>query len=102
LKATGSSAGKLIGAATQSGFLTDTRYTTILDREFNYLTAEYEMKWNAIEGSPGASNFSESRRARCVRESAPAGRPERGPRTDVLLTGRGHRQQVSNPGYPQT
>jgi endo-1,4-beta-xylanase len=58
LQAAGRAAGKLIGAATQSGFLGDARYSPVLGREFDYLTAEYEMKWNAIEGSPGNDNFS--------------------------------------------
>lgn len=58
LKTAGSAAGKLVGAATQSGFLGDGRYAEVLDREFNYLTAEYEMKWSVVEPSPGVHNFS--------------------------------------------
>src|SRR4029079_12455282 len=50
-------AGKLVGAAVQSGLLADGRYGGVLGRHFNYLTAEYEMKWDAIERSRGASNF---------------------------------------------
>jgi endo-1,4-beta-xylanase len=51
------SAGKLMGAAVQSGLLGDGRYSGVLGRHFNYLTAEYEMKWDAIERMRGANNF---------------------------------------------
>ena len=50
-------AGKLVGAAVQSGLLADGRYGGVLSRHFNYLTAEYEMKWDAIERTRGANNF---------------------------------------------
>jgi endo-1,4-beta-xylanase len=33
------------------------QYSGVAGREFNYLTAEYEMKWNVIEPSSGAQNF---------------------------------------------
>jgi endo-1,4-beta-xylanase len=49
--------GKLVGAAVQSGFLGDNRYAGVLGRHFNYLTAEYEMKWDAIERTQGVNNF---------------------------------------------
>jgi GH35 family endo-1,4-beta-xylanase len=52
------SAGKKVGAAVQSGYLADLRYTAVLARHFNYLTAEYEMKWATIEPSQGVRNFS--------------------------------------------
>ena len=42
-------AGKLVGAAVQSSFLADVRYTSVFNRHFNYVTAEYEMKWDPIE-----------------------------------------------------
>lgn len=58
LRAAASASGKLIGTAIQSSFLGDGRYTAVLDREFNFITAEYEMKWNPIENSPGVNNFS--------------------------------------------
>jgi len=54
----GSAFGKLAGTAIQSSLLGDTRYTAILNRDFNYLTAEYEMKWSPIENTHGANNFS--------------------------------------------
>ncbi|MEO8075363.1 MAG: endo-1,4-beta-xylanase [Acidobacteriota bacterium] len=50
--------GKLVGTAIQAGFIGDARYRAVVDREFNYITAEYQMKWDALEPSPGASNFS--------------------------------------------
>ena len=45
------SAGRLVGAAVQSSFLGDSLYSAVLSRHFNYLTAEYEMKWDPIERS---------------------------------------------------
>ena len=51
-------AGKLVGAAVQSGFLADGRYSSVLNRHFNYLTAEYEMKWDPIERTRGNEDFS--------------------------------------------
>jgi len=50
-------AGKLVGAAVQSALLADGRYSGVLSRHFNYLTAEYEMKWDAIERTRGANTF---------------------------------------------
>jgi endo-1,4-beta-xylanase len=58
LKAHADAIGKLVGTAVQAGYLSDTRYRGVVDREFNYLTAEYQMKWNVIETSPGVRNFS--------------------------------------------
>lgn len=49
--------GKLVGTAVQSSLLADGQYSSVAGREFNYLTAEYEMKWDVIEPSPGAGNF---------------------------------------------
>jgi endo-1,4-beta-xylanase len=50
--------GKLVGAAVPSNLLGDARYAGVLGRHFNYLTAEYEMKWDAIERAPGSNDFS--------------------------------------------
>jgi GH35 family endo-1,4-beta-xylanase len=58
LRGAASSAGKLVGAAVPSSLLGDSRYSGVLSRHFNYLTAEYEMKWNAIEPVRGSRNFS--------------------------------------------
>ena len=49
--------GKLVGAAVQSRLLADGRYAGVLGRHFNYLTAEYEMKWDAIERARGNNDF---------------------------------------------
>jgi endo-1,4-beta-xylanase len=51
-------AGKKVGAAVQSSYLADGRYSSVLGRHFNYLTAEYEMKWATIESAQGVRNFS--------------------------------------------
>jgi len=51
-------AGKKVGAAVQSSYLADGRYSSVLNRHFNYLTAEYEMKWATIEPTQGLRNFS--------------------------------------------
>jgi endo-1,4-beta-xylanase len=50
-------AGKLVGAAVQSGLLIDGRYSGVLGRHFNYLTAEYEMKWDPIERTRDENDF---------------------------------------------
>ncbi len=50
--------GKLVGAAVQSSLLPDGRYSAVLARHFNYLTAEYEMKWDPIEHTRGTNDFS--------------------------------------------
>jgi len=49
--------GKLVGAAVQSSLLSDGRYAGVLGRHFNYLTAEFEMKWDAIERTRDSNNF---------------------------------------------
>jgi endo-1,4-beta-xylanase len=58
LKAAANTIGKLVGTAVQSSLLANARYANVAGREFSYLTAEYEMKWNPIESTPGAGNFS--------------------------------------------
>jgi endo-1,4-beta-xylanase len=57
LRAAASGAGKLVGAAVPSSLLGDSRYSGVLSRHFNYLTAEYEMKWGAIEATRGQNDF---------------------------------------------
>ena len=57
LRQAGTAAGRLLGTAVQSGFLNDTRYASVLTREFDYVTAEYQMKWNVVEPSPGVDRF---------------------------------------------
>lgn len=47
----------LVGTAVQSGLLAGAQYSDVAAREFNYLTAEYEMKWDYMEPAPGTGNF---------------------------------------------
>ncbi|GGU50242.1 non-reducing end alpha-L-arabinofuranosidase family hydrolase [Streptomyces violascens] len=49
--------GRYFGTAVAAGRLGDSTYSTILDREFNMITPENEMKWDAIEPSRGKFNF---------------------------------------------
>ncbi|MFD8411014.1 non-reducing end alpha-L-arabinofuranosidase family hydrolase [Streptomyces sp. NPDC059650] len=49
--------GRYFGTAVAAGRLGDARYTGILDREFNMITPENEMKWDAIEPSRGTFTF---------------------------------------------
>ena len=57
LRLAAQASGKLVGAAVPSSLLSDGRYAGVLGRHFNYLTAEYEMKWDAIERTRGSSDF---------------------------------------------
>lgn len=57
LRAAAVADGRRIGAAVQSGLLNEGRYGGTVAREFNYLTAEYEMKWGAIEATRGSNDF---------------------------------------------
>jgi GH35 family endo-1,4-beta-xylanase len=50
-------AGKLVGTAVQSSLLADGRYAGVFSRHFNYVTAEYEMKWDPIEHTRGNNDF---------------------------------------------
>lgn len=52
LKAAAAAAGKLVGTAVQASLLSNGQYSSVAGREFNYLTAEYEMKWNVQEPGP--------------------------------------------------
>jgi len=58
LKEAASVSGRLVGAAVQSALLGDARYSAVLGRQFNYVTAEYEMKWGTIGQRPGVEDFS--------------------------------------------
>ncbi|MGW7438017.1 non-reducing end alpha-L-arabinofuranosidase family hydrolase [Streptomyces sp. NPDC054849] len=49
--------GRYFGTAVAAGRLGDSRYAAISDREFNMITPENEMKWDAIEPSRGKFNF---------------------------------------------
>ncbi|MFF5920836.1 non-reducing end alpha-L-arabinofuranosidase family hydrolase [Streptomyces flavochromogenes] len=49
--------GRYFGTAVAAGRLGDSAYTAIADREFNMITPENEMKWDAIEPSRGRFDF---------------------------------------------
>ena len=57
LGAAAAGSGRYFGTAVSSGRLGDSTYSTILDREFNMITPENEMKWDTIEPSRGSFNF---------------------------------------------
>ena len=57
LKAAAVDRGRLVGTAVQTGLLSNPQYSSVVSREFNYLTAEYQMKWNIVEPAPGSPSF---------------------------------------------
>ncbi|GAA4063986.1 non-reducing end alpha-L-arabinofuranosidase family hydrolase [Streptomyces shaanxiensis] len=57
LAAAATGSGRYFGTAVSSGRLGDSTYSTILDREFNMITPENEMKWDTVEPSRGKFNF---------------------------------------------
>jgi endo-1,4-beta-xylanase len=57
LGAAAAGSGRYFGTAVASGRLGDSTYSTVLDREFNMITPENEMKWDAVEPSRGSFNF---------------------------------------------
>jgi endo-1,4-beta-xylanase len=48
---------RLVGTAVQTPAFGDPRYLATVERHFNYLVAEYEMKWDPIERVPDAPDF---------------------------------------------
>ncbi|MEQ1729830.1 MAG: endo-1,4-beta-xylanase [Vicinamibacterales bacterium] len=58
LRSAAASIGKLVGAAVKSNLLADGEYSRVLRQEFNYLTAEYELKWDVIEPRMGRTDYS--------------------------------------------
>lgn len=57
LRDAGLAAGKLVGTAIQAGYLAEAPYLATLSRHFDYVTAEYQMKWDPIERQPGVFDF---------------------------------------------
>jgi len=57
LGASAAERGRYFGAAVAAGRLGDSTYVNILNREFNSVTAENEMKWDATEPSRGNFNY---------------------------------------------
>ncbi|MBP2328220.1 endo-1,4-beta-xylanase [Kibdelosporangium banguiense] len=57
LGAAAAESGRYFGAAVAAGRLGDSQYTTILDREFNMVTPENEMKWDSTERSRNSFSF---------------------------------------------
>ncbi|MFI7078850.1 endo-1,4-beta-xylanase [Micromonospora sp. NPDC049903] len=57
LGAAAAQSGRYFGAATSSFMFSNSQHTTILNREFNSIVAENEMKWDATEPQQNGFNF---------------------------------------------
>ncbi|RIV37592.1 endo-1,4-beta-xylanase [Micromonospora radicis] len=57
LGAAAAQSGRYFGAATSSFMFSNSQHTTILNREFNSIVAENEMKWDATEPQQNVFNF---------------------------------------------
>ncbi|TDB99954.1 1,4-beta-xylanase, partial [Micromonospora fluostatini] len=57
LRAAAAAKGRYFGAATSSFMFSDTQHVTILNREFNSIVAENEMKWDATEPNQNQFTF---------------------------------------------
>ncbi|GIF05184.1 endo-1,4-beta-xylanase [Actinoplanes siamensis] len=91
LGASAAQTGRYFGAAIAAGRLGDSTYTGILTREFNSVTPENEMKWDATEPSQG--RFSYTNGDRILNQGLSNGSKVRG---HALLW---HQQQ---PGWAQS
>jgi len=49
--------GRLVGTAVQSSYLGQSQYGDTYVKHFNYVTAEWEMKWDPIQKQRGVFNF---------------------------------------------
>ncbi|WLS44625.1 endo-1,4-beta-xylanase [Micromonospora profundi] len=58
LKQAAAEKGRYFGAAVATGKLSDSQYVGILNREFNSVVAENEMKWDATEPEQGRFSYS--------------------------------------------
>ncbi|NJC12775.1 endo-1,4-beta-xylanase [Micromonospora profundi] len=58
LKQAAAEKGRYFGAAVATGKLSDSQYVGILNREFNSVVAENEMKWDATEPQQGRFSYS--------------------------------------------
>ncbi|MFI5891915.1 endo-1,4-beta-xylanase [Actinoplanes sp. NPDC051513] len=58
LGASAAATGRYFGTAVAAYKLSDSVYSTILDREFNMVTPENEMKWDATEPSQNSFSYS--------------------------------------------
>ncbi|MFD0019721.1 endo-1,4-beta-xylanase [Streptomyces sp. NPDC058382] len=57
LGASAAAKGRYFGAAVAAGHLGESAYASTLDTEFNMVTPENEMKWDAVEGTRNTFSF---------------------------------------------
>lgn len=62
LKEAGTCTGRLVGTAIGVNHLSNNQLTSIAQAEFNYITAENEMKWSSLQPSRGNFNFTNADR----------------------------------------